>query len=112
MNILQDVNTTLSSLNIPMETGAYKDPAPDTYLVLTPLSDLYGYHADDAPQIDVQEARLSLYTKANYIATKNSIVSALLTADFVITERRYIEYEPDTGYHHYNIDVEKVYGLE
>lgn len=112
MNILQDVTTTLGSLSIPMETGFYKDPAPDTYLVLTPLSDIYGYHADDAPQIDVQGARLSLYTKTNYIANRNSIVSALLAADFVITERRYIEYEPDTGYHHYNIDVEKQYEME
>jgi len=36
----------------------------------------------------------------------------LLQADFVITDRRYIGYEYDTGYHHYAIDVAKEYETE
>ena len=30
----------------------------------------------------------------------------------MITDRRYIGHEDDTGYHHYAMDVAKLYGLE
>ena len=42
----------------------------------------------------------------------DSIVRSLLASDFTITDRRYIERENDTGYHHYAIDVAKIYELE
>ena len=32
-------------------------------------------------------------------------------ADFCITDRRYIAHEDDTGFHHYAIDVAKLYQL-
>ena len=31
----------------PVETGVFSDAAPDTYLVLTPLSDTFDLHADN-----------------------------------------------------------------
>ena len=39
---------------------------------------------------------------------KGQLSNALLAADFVITDRRYIGHEDDTGYHHYAIDVAKL----
>ena len=43
---------------------------------------------------------------------KKAMIRALLGADFVITDRRYIGHEDDTGFHHYAIDVAKHYGME
>jgi hypothetical protein len=57
------------------------------------------------PGCETQEARLSLFTKGSYTKLKNALVRALLGADFYITDRRYIGFEADTGYHHYAIDV-------
>ena len=43
---------------------------------------------------------------------KKQLSKALLSADFTITDRRYIGHEDDTGYHHYAIDVAKTYETE
>ena len=112
MSLLAELNAIAESCGVPVETGIFSDAAPDTYLVLTPLSDTFDLHADNRPGIDIQEARLSLFTKGSYTKLKNDLVRALLGADFYITDRRYIGYEPDTGYHHYAIDVAKIYELE
>jgi hypothetical protein len=37
------------------------------------------------------------------------LVRLLLTAGFLVSERRYIGLEEDTGYHHFAIDVAKEY---
>ena len=95
-----------------MWNGVFSYKAPDEYVVLTPLSDTFEVHADNRPGFEVQEVRISLFSKGNYRLPKKQIVTALLNADFTITERRYIEHEDDTGYHHYAIDVAKNYGLE
>ena len=62
MNLLSELNTLLSDCGIPVETGIFSDKAPDAYLVITPLSDSFELHADNRPGMDVQEARLSLYS--------------------------------------------------
>ena len=54
----------------------------------------------------------SYFNKGNYTKQKNAMIRALLGADFVITDRRYIGHEDDTGFHHYAIDVAKHYGME
>ena len=112
MNILSELNTVLSELDIPVETGLFTDTASEKYLVLVPLSDSFDVHADNSPTVDVQEARLSLYAQGNYMKDKNAIVRTLLAADFTITDRRYIGYETETGYHHYAVDVAKYYEME
>lgn len=112
MSLLSELNTIAGSCAIPVETGVFTDPAPDTYLVLTPLSDTFDLHADDRPGIDTQEVRLSLFTKGSYTKLKNRLVHTLFGADFYITDRRYIGFETDTGYHHYAIDVAKSYVWE
>ena len=67
---------------------------------------------EDKVEYETQEARLSLVSKGNYLMRKGQLSKALLAADFVITDRRYIGHEDDTGYHHYAMDVAKLYGLE
>ena len=112
MSLLSELNAIAGGCGIQVETGVFTDPAPDTYLVLTPLSDGFDLHADNRPGIDIQEVRLSLFTKGSYTKLKNRLVRTLLGADFYITDRRYIGFETDTGYHHYAIDVAKSYVWE
>lgn len=112
MNVLSETKALLEGLSIPVETGVFEGAAPEMYVVVVPLTDTFALHADNIPGCDIQEARLSLFSKGNYIKIKNSIVQGLLSSDFTITDRRYIERENDTGYHHYAIDVAKYYELE
>ncbi|HIG0359644.1 TPA: hypothetical protein ACX96Z_001223 [Clostridium sporogenes] len=112
MSVLSDINATLEPLGVPLETGVFKDEAPDKYIVVVPMADSFELHADNTPGYDVQEARISLYSKGSYTKDKNAIVRALLGADFTITDRRYIGYETETGYFHYNMDVAKHYEME
>ena len=55
---------------------------------------------------------MSLFCRENYTKIKNRLVKAALNADMTITDRRYIGFETDTGYHHYAIDVAKSYVWE
>ena len=112
MSILSDLKTTLTPLGYPLETGVFSDTAPDQYIVIVPMSDTFEIHADNRPQADVQEARLSIFSKGNYNSMKNAIVRALLAAGFTITARQYIGYETETGYHHYNVDAAQYYEME
>ena len=112
MSVLADLQTTLGGLQIPIETGVFTDKAPDQYMVVVPLSDTFELNADNTPEGETQEARISIYTQGSYTKAKNAVVKALLRDDFTITGRQYIGYETETGYHHYNVDVAKYYELE
>lgn len=112
MNILSDLTALLTGLNIPVETGVFSDVAPDEYVVITPLADSFELFASDRPGYDQQEARLSIYSKGNYLELKSRITNALIAADFTITARQYIGHEDDTKYHHYAIDLAKIYAIE
>lgn len=109
MNLLADLTSALASLQIPFETGIFKDVPPDEYLVITPLADTFEVFADNLPNQEIQEARLSLFCKGNYLVRKEQITKALLYTDITITDRRYIGHEDDTDYHHLAIDVAKYY---
>jgi hypothetical protein len=111
MSLLEELNTLLLPL-VPIETGVFSDTPPDEYLVITPLVDTFELHGDNSAGYEIQEARISIFVKGTYTQLKNTIVRTLLSADFTITDRRYISYEDDTGYHHYAIDVAKLYKLE
>lgn len=110
MDILTDIYGALSALGIPAETGVFAGVAPDVYLVTVPLSDRFGLHADNLPGVTVQEARITLFSKGSYLADRDRVTDALLDAGFIITDRRYIGFETDTGYHHYAVDAAKYYG--
>lgn len=70
MSLLEDLNTCLLPLGIPIETGVFSDTPPDEYLVITPLGDSFGLHGDNAPLYDIQEARLSYFNKGSYTKQK------------------------------------------
>ena len=112
MSILSDVKTLFEPLQLPIETGVYKGEAVDRYIVLVPMSDTFHLHADNIPNAEVQDLRISIYAKGNYRKLTNRIVKLLLGAEFTITDRRYIGYETETNYYHYVVDIEKNYELE
>ena len=111
MSLLSELNALISPL-VPLETGVFSEPAPNRYAVITPMVDTFELYTDDKPRHEIQETRISLFDKGSFTALKNQIVRILLDADFIITDRRYIGHEDDTGYHHYAIDVAKNYELE
>lgn len=111
-SILTELHDLLTALGVLVETGIFKGKAPDEYVVIIPLTDTYGLYGDDCPLYELQEARLSLFSKNNYTKRKNQIVKALLAGDFTITDRTYIGFEEDTSYHLYEIDVAKPYAME
>lgn len=112
MNALSEIGEILTAAKVPWQTGAYTEPAPDQYVVLVPLSDTFDIVADNRPQFDVQAARLSIFSKGNYNLIKNQLVRILLDADFFLSDRRYLDYDSETGYHQYVLDVEKHYEME
>ena len=112
LNLLSEIKAAVTGCGLSVETGVFSGEPPEEYVVVTPLADTYELHADNLPGYETQEARLSLFSKGNYLKRKRQLSKALLAADFVITDRRYIGHEDDTGYHHYAIDVAKLYGLE
>jgi len=110
--LLTTLKGIIGSMGIPVETGVFSDTPPDCYVVLTPLVDSFELYADNRPEHEVQEVRISLFDKGNYLRTRGRIVSALLASEITITDRRYITHEDDTGYHHSAIDVAQVYNTE
>lgn len=112
MNILTELNNLLSTLKIPIETGVFKDKAPNSYLVLVPLTDTYPLNADDKPQVDYQECRITIFSKENYLKIKRDISTLVLANDFYISSRTYNGYDAGSGYYQYSIDVAKNYLLE
>jgi len=111
VSILSELNALLTGLGVKVETGVFSDVAPDEYAVITPLTDIFQLYGDNRPDFETQEARLSIYSKGNYLALKSRIVRALLNADFTVTARLYIGHEDDTGYHHYAVDTAKIYAI-
>ena len=110
-NILAELTALLETLEVPVETGIFSDVAPDEYAVITPLYDNFDLFCDNLPEYDVQEVRLSLFTKGNYSALKSRVVKALLLAGFTVNARQYIGHEDDSNYHHYAIDTAKLYKI-
>ena len=109
MSILSELVSIMDTLDIPVETGVFSGKPPVEYVVLTPLADSFELFADNLPQYETQEARVSLFSKKNYLRRKQNIVNAVLEHDLTVTNRRYISHDDQTGYHHYVIDVAKNY---
>ena len=107
--MLEELNRIVESAGLPVETGVFSGTAPDAYVVITPISEHFGLFSDDGPGMNIEEARLSLFSKRNYGAQKRQLVRLLLSSGFLVSERRYIGLEEDTGYHHFAIDVAKEY---
>lgn len=104
--LLENLSHIAKQLGLAYAVSCYTDsPAPDTYLVFTPLTDSFEIFADNTPGVEIEEARISLFTKTNYLGLRNQLTRALIDAGLTVTARRYIGYEADTGFHHYSIDV-------
>lgn len=109
MSLLSELITIAKKQKISVETGVFSNTPPDTYLVLTPITDGLGLMADNTPNAEIQEVRVSLFCKGNYNAIKTKLTREYLKADITVTDRRYIGHEDVTDYHHYAIDVAKSY---
>jgi hypothetical protein len=103
-DILTDVSRVCALLALPFDVGAFKAKPPDTYVVLTPLFE-ESITGDGKPLDEIQELRVGLFARHDYVPIKRKLEAALLDADFTITDRRYVTYETDTGYHQLVIDV-------
>lgn len=103
--MLEELNTIVERTGLPVETGVFSGTAPDAYVVITPISEHFALFSDDTPGMNIEEARLSLFSKKNYTQKKDLLVRTLLTAGFTVSDRQYIGHEADTGYHHYSIDL-------
>lgn len=112
MSLLSELTAIAKKKKIPVETGVFSKAAPDTYIVLTPIADGLRLMADNTPGYEEQSVRISLFCKGNYMTYKKNLTKAFLDSDITIADRRYIGHEDDTGYHHYAIDVAKIYELE
>ena len=107
MSLLEEIVSILKNLKFDVQTSVYENAAPSKYCVLTPITDTFSVYADNLPQVDIEEVRISFFSKFNYLEDKERIEKSLLSLDLTITDRRYQGYETDTGYHHYVIDVAK-----
>lgn len=104
--LLEQVTGVADRLGLPIAVGLYTDsPAPVTYLVATPLGDMFDVFADNTPGVEIEEARLAVFTTGNYLPIRDRLTKALLDAGLTITARRYVGFEADTGYHHYALDI-------
>mgnify|MGYP007003568907 CR=1 FL=1 len=109
MTALAELKEKAGSLGLPSGTISFHGKAPSAYLVFTPLFDDLTLFADNKPQMETEELRLSLFTKENYLVWKRRLTDALLERDFVITERRFLGVDDETGYYHYSLDAAKEY---
>ena len=107
MSMLAELNAIFESLEIPVETGEFSSEPPAYYVVLTPMIDDFAVYADNKPQAETQEIRISLFNYGNFLERKEAIVAALLDKVFTITLRQYIGFDKESGYHTYTIDVMK-----
>lgn len=112
MSLLSELKDIAESCGVKVETGVFSDTPPDKYIVLTPLTDSFEMHCDNRPKYEIQEVRISIFSKGNYTALKYKLVTAILKADITITDRLYIGHEDDSGYHHYAVDTAKLYEME
>jgi len=109
MSALAELKRIAEELGLPSGAVSFEKKAPETYLVFTPLYDDLLLYADNRPLVETEEVRISLFSKENYLLWKRKLTDALLERDFIITERRFLDIEEDTGYYHYSLDVAKEY---
>ncbi len=110
--ILGELNDLFSELDIPVESGVFSEIAPTQYCVLTSLTDNFDIFANNQPMIDIQEVRISFFSKGNYLKMKKQIIRALLKSEFTITNRLFLGFDEETDYYHVAIDVAKYYEME
>ena len=58
MSVLEELQTVLGSLPVPIETGVFSEKAPDEYLVLVPMADSFALHGDNLPHLYLRQGQL------------------------------------------------------
>lgn len=105
--LLEHLTTTCEGLGLPVRVGLFTEtPLPEAFVVLTPLVDTLALYGDNTPGAQVEEARLSLYARGNYLTLRDQLTAALLAGGVTVTARSYIGFEDETSYHHYAIDTQ------
>lgn len=105
--LLEHLTTTCEAQGLPVRVGLYTEtPLPEAFVVLTPLVDTLAMYGDNTPGAQIEEARLSLYARGNYLTLRDQLTAALLAGGVTITSRSYIGFEDETSYHHYAIDTQ------
>ncbi len=105
MSIYELIINTLEPLNIQVTMNQNTDKSVKQYVTLIPLYEGFDVYADNKPEIEITEVELAIYSKDNYLKLTKDISRLLIDSGFTITNRKYIEYEEDTKFHHYIIDV-------
>jgi hypothetical protein len=111
MTFLEELNTILTAIDVPLGFGVFPEHAGSQFIVYYPMDDQTALSADDDQTlIERHEARIGIYVRnADYEPLKNTVKAALIQKDFTVTSSRYVDFENSTGYHHYNIDAFKLY---
>ncbi|WP_172119277.1 hypothetical protein [Actinomyces faecalis] len=105
--LLEHLTTTCEKLGLPVRVALFTEtPLPEAFVVLTPLVDTLALYGGNTPGAQVEEARLSVYVRGDYLPLRGQLTAALLAAGVTITVRSYIGFEDETGYHHYAIDTQ------
>lgn len=105
--LLEQLTTISEQLRLPVRVGLFTEtPLPDVFVVLTPLVDELTLYGDNTPHVQVEEVRLSLYARGNYLQLRDRLTQTLLDAGITITARSYIGFEDETSYHHYAVDTQ------
>lgn len=112
MTTLEKLNHICDTVGVQCMTGDLEgnrpDSPPDRYVVLVPISDNLDEYSDDRPAVERNSVLLSIYSKTNYRVLRTQLRDAILAEGLSITGMAYIEHETDTGYYHYEIDVEDI----
>ena len=112
MSILEELTAVITPF-YSVETGVFSaETPPDEYCVLTPMGDWFELYGDNLPSVEINSVRISIYSKTNYLSKVRRVKKKLLLADFTITDSLFVEREYDTGYNHYEIDVQKFYDFD
>ena len=74
MSLLSELKSIAENCGVKVETGVFSDTPPDEYIVLTPLTDSFEMHCDNLPEYEIQEVRISIFSKGNYTALKYKLL--------------------------------------
>ena len=105
-SLLETLTRICVDLGLPVSVGNHAaSPAPETYVVLTPLAETFEVFADELPGAEVIQVRASLFTKTDHQHVSRALTNELLAEGVTITGRRYVGFEDDTKYHHGAVDA-------
>lgn len=109
MEILDELTSILSGMSLPIKIGYFYGRIPTSYIILSPLPDQSVLYADDAPQIRVCAAKISLFAMDDFQQIGEEIAHLVVDADFVITERLYEGFDKESERQKYSISIVKEY---